>query len=114
MKKIILSLFCITLSSFAQETYRPYFEGYKEKRPYHNRTPYAFKTHTKIIENTNESAYFIDVAGTLNPLNEELIIENIGDTDIINPKITINDKWNWNDIESMTNEIIRNEKTDED
>ena len=116
MRKIIILilLFFIISFSFAQETYRPYFEGYVDKKPYHNKTPYALQSHSQVIEDDNETVYYIDVSGTLNPLNEELVIENIGDKDIINPRITINDKWNWHNVKLMTEEVIRGAKTDKE
>ena len=114
MSKIIIILFFLFSISFAQETYKPYQEGYVEKRPYHQRTPYSFKNHSQVIEDENEMVYYVTTKGTLNPLNEELIIENIGDEDIVNPRITINGKWNWYTNELMIKEIIRDAKTDKE
>jgi len=111
---LVLFIHSITFVCFAQETYKPYMEGYLNKKPYHNRTPYALKSHIQVIDGKNELVYDISTGGTLNPLNDELIIENCGDVDIINPRIMINDKWNWYSCESMAAEIIRDSATDEE
>ncbi|MBN2410467.1 hypothetical protein JXQ31_02170 [candidate division KSB1 bacterium] len=102
-----------TVLCFGQDTYKPYMEGYLDKKPYqYNSKPYALKSHEQVIEGKNELVYEINTDGTLNPLNDELVIENCGDVDIINPRITINDKWNWYTCEAMANEIVRDAATD--
>lgn len=63
------------------------------------------KTYSHIITGNNEE-YKINTYGTLNPKNLELMIENTGDEDIVNPRITINDQWNWSTVESIVKEII--------
>ncbi|MFC2123854.1 hypothetical protein ACFLU5_03495 [Bacteroidota bacterium] len=63
------------------------------------------KVYSKTITSDLES-YKINIAGTLQPENLELVIENTGDENIVNPRITINDKWNWSTIESIVQEII--------
>ena len=98
--------------SFGQNTYKPYQEGYLDKKPYHQKTPYALKSHSQVVENLNKMEYFINVDGTLHPLNEEIIIENIGTEDIINPRLTINDRWNWFTCKLMAEEITRDSETD--
>jgi len=117
MKKLLMVLFLIIFkifSTFSQDTYKPYFEGYLDKKPYHQRTPYALKNYSQVVENMREMEYYIDVLGTLQPMNDEIIIENIGDEEIINPRITINDKWNWYDSKSIMEEVVRDSKTDKE
>jgi len=63
------------------------------------------KTYSKVLED-NQEEYTINTAGTLEPENTGLVIENIGEEMIVNPRITINDKWNWSTVESIVREII--------
>jgi len=74
-----------------------------------------FKVHSKTIV-TGQESYLIDVGGTLQPENLELVIENTGDENIINPQITINDRWSWSTLESIVEEILNTSgaKTDEE
>ena len=75
----------------------------------------SFKRYSTVIT-AGQKEYEISVNGTLQPKNLELILENIGDEIIINPKITINGKWDWRTVESIVNEIIKcsDAKTDEE
>ena len=42
------------------------------------------------IVTVNDYTYEIEVDGTLDPVNETIIIENLGDSPIVNPRITVN------------------------
>ncbi len=69
--------------------------------------------HVQLVE-TNKSEYAITVGGTRGPLNEAIIIENVGDKDIINPRIRINARFDWFDLESITAEAISGCSTDQE
>ena len=71
------------------------------------------KTYSEIIT-TNQKEYEINVKRTLEPLNLGLVIENIGDEDIINPKININGKRDWSTVESIIKEMIKDAHTEEE
>jgi len=58
--------------------------------------------------------YTIDVGGTLNPENVEIIVENLGEQPVANPRLTVNGLYDWHDVHSMVNEITRGLETDED
>ncbi len=73
----------------------------------------SLKTFSKIIT-SNQKEYGINVNGTREPENIELVIENIGEDDIINPDITIDGKWNWSTVESIVQEIVQDSYTDEE
>ena len=69
--------------------------------------------HTETIE-APESTYTIPVEGERAPANEAIVIENIGDTDIVDPRITANGLYDWFSVESMAAEITRGCATDEE
>ncbi len=69
--------------------------------------------HVQLAE-TNKSEYAITVGGTGGPLNEAIIIDNVGDKDIINPRIRINARFDWFDLESITAEAISGCSTDQE
>jgi len=64
------------------------------------------RVYSKVITSGQEE-YVINTYGTFQPGNLELVIENIGNENIINPRITINDKWNWSTVESIVQEIMQ-------
>ncbi len=71
------------------------------------------KEFSKIIT-VNDYTYDIEVGGSLDPVNESIIIENLGDSPIVNPRITVNDRYDWYDTEAMASEITRGCVTDEE
>lgn len=58
--------------------------------------------------------YQIEVGGTRDPVNETIIIENLGDEPIVNPRITVDGRFDWFDIRSMAAEATRGCTTDEE
>ncbi len=64
------------------------------------------KEYSQIIT-VNDYTYEIEVNGSRDPLNKSIIIENFGDSPIINPRITVNGKYDWFDLESLASEITR-------
>ena len=71
------------------------------------------KTFTRVITGP-EAEYVIEVAGTLDPENVEIIIENLGVTPVLNPRITVNGLYDWYDVNSMAAEITADCRTDEE
>lgn len=66
------------------------------------------------IITVNDYTFEIEVDGSIDPINKTIIIENLGDSPIINPRITVNGKYDWFDIESLAGEITRDCRTDEE
>ena len=62
--------------------------------------------HSEIIT-TSDATYEIEVGGFRDPINETIIIENLGETSLKNPRITINDQYDWFDEETMAKEATR-------
>jgi Transglutaminase-like superfamily len=73
----------------------------------------ARKEHTRIIT-VNDYTYEIEVGGFRDPVNETIIIENLGDKPLVNPRITVNGKYDWFDLESIAREATAGCKTDEE
>ncbi len=66
------------------------------------------------VISVNDYTYEIEVDGSLDPFNKSIIIENLGDSPLINPRITVNGKYDWFDLESLASEITRGCNTDEE
>ena len=47
------------------------------------------KEHAQVIT-VNDYTYQVDVGGFRDPINETIIIENLGDKPLVNPRITVN------------------------
>jgi len=71
------------------------------------------REYSQVIE-SQESSYEIDVGGFREPVNETIIIENLGDTPIVNPRITVNGKYDWFDVESIAREATLGCNTEEE
>ena len=71
------------------------------------------KEYSQIIV-VNDYTYEIEVDGSRDPVNETIIIENLGDSPLVNPRITVNGLYDWFDTESMALELTRACKTDEE
>ena len=71
------------------------------------------KTFTREITSSQDE-YVIEVGGTLDPENIEIQIENIGTTPVKDPRVTVNNLYDWYDIKSMAAEITRGCATDEE
>jgi hypothetical protein len=66
------------------------------------------------IITVNDYTYEIEVDGSRDPVNETIIIENLGDSPLVNPRITVNGLYDWFDTESIAREVTRNCNTDEE
>jgi hypothetical protein len=66
------------------------------------------------IITVNDYTYEIEVGGTRDPVNRTIIIENLGNSPVINPRITVNGNYDWFDLKTMANEITRGCSTDEE
>lgn len=73
----------------------------------------ARKEYSRIIT-VNDYTYEIEVGGFRDPVNETIIIENVGDKPIVNPRISVNGKHDWFDTESIALEASRGCTTDEE
>ena len=62
----------------------------------------------------NDYTYEIEVDGSLDPVNETIIIENLGDSPVVNPRITVNGLYDWFDTETIALEVTRDCNTDEE
>ena len=71
------------------------------------------KEYSQIIT-VNDYTYEIEVGGTRDPVNETIIIENLGDKPLVNPRITVNGKYDWFDAESIAREATQGCATDEE
>ena len=61
-----------------------------------------------------EAEYTVEVGGTLDPENVEIILENLGDTAVVNPRMTMNGLSDWYDADAIVGEATRGCATDED
>lgn len=66
-----------------------------------------------IVITQPQAEYTIEVAGQMDPSNVEVIIENLGDRSVVNPRMTVNGLYDWYDVSSMLKEIVRGNETDE-
>jgi len=63
---------------------------------------------------TGQEEYEIEVGGTLDPQNVEIKIENLGDSAVVDPWVTVNGKFDWFDIHTLAAEITEGCSTDEE
>ena len=61
-----------------------------------------------------QAEYTIDVGGTMDPENLEITIENLGDTPVVNPRLSVNGLYDWYDAKALADEITRGLQTDEE
>ncbi|MEA1996819.1 MAG: transglutaminase-like domain-containing protein, partial [Gemmatimonadota bacterium] len=71
------------------------------------------REHTEIIESA-EHEFTIEVGGTMDPENIEITIENTGSLPVVNPRITVNGKYNWYTLEGLAAEITTGCDTDKE
>ena len=69
--------------------------------------------HTQTVT-SSATEYGVHVGGTRPPVNERIIIENVGEVDIVNPVITVNGLYDWFSTERMAAEITRGCRTDQE
>lgn len=66
-----------------------------------------------VVIDRADTEYAIDVGGTMDPENTEIIVENLGEEPVVNPRITANGLYDWYDAQSMAAEVTRGLRTDE-
>jgi hypothetical protein len=71
------------------------------------------KEHTETITDGDHS-FVIEVGATLDPENVEITIENSGPMPVVNPRITVNGKYNWYTLHDLAAEITTGGCTDEE
>lgn len=71
------------------------------------------KSFSRVIT-TGEDEYVIEVDGTLDPENVEITIENIGGVPVVDPRISVNGKYDWFDEESILREVLADPELDTD
>jgi hypothetical protein len=76
-------------------------------------SPLSAAEQTHLITSDSDS-YTIRVDGSREPVNEAIIIENVGDVPVVNPRISVNGKYNWFSIDTMLEEILAGCTTDEE
>ncbi|MDP6040663.1 MAG: transglutaminase-like domain-containing protein [Candidatus Latescibacteria bacterium] len=69
--------------------------------------------HSEVIT-TSDAVYEIEVGGFRDPVNETIIIENLGETPLANPRITVNGQYDWFDEETMAREATQGCESDEE
>ncbi len=62
----------------------------------------------------NDYTYEIEVGGSRDPVNETIIIENLGNVPLVNPRIMVGWMYDWYDMESLAREVTRDCRTDEE
>ena len=60
--------------------------------------------HTQIIT-VNDYSYEIEVGGYCDPVNETIIIENFGEDPLVNPRITVDGRFDRFDAEAIAHEV---------
>jgi hypothetical protein len=73
----------------------------------------ASREYSQVVT-VNDYTYEIEVGGFRDPVNESIIIENLGDKPLVNPRITVNGRYDWFDVETMAREATAGCKTDEE
>ncbi len=73
----------------------------------------AAKQYSQVVT-VSDYTYEIEVGGTRGPVNETIIIENIGDKPLVNPRVTVDGRYDWFDLPTMAAEVTRGCTTDEE
>jgi hypothetical protein len=71
------------------------------------------RSHTEDIT-PDHLAYTVRTEGSVDPFNDEVVIENLDAHPIACPVITVNGRFNWSTVEALTAEITRGCATDEE
>ena len=71
------------------------------------------KEYSQIIT-VNDYVYEIEVDGSRDPVNESIIIENLGESPLVNPRITVDGQYDWFDMDAIALEATRGCRTDEE
>ena len=70
------------------------------------------RQHSQVVT-VDDGVYEIEVGGYRDPVNETIIIENLGETPLVNPRVSINGRFDWFDEETMAKEATRGYETEE-
>jgi len=62
------------------------------------------KEYSRIVKTTQET-FEIEVGGSVDPENMEIKIENVGESLVKNPRITVNGKYDWCTLEDLAAEV---------
>jgi hypothetical protein len=71
------------------------------------------KTYSVVLDRP-DTEYTVEVHGTKDPENLEITVENLGDTSLVNPRMTVNGLYDWYDVKSIVSEVTRDCRTDEE
>lgn len=74
---------------------------------------YLTRSHIEEIS-TGHTQYTVRTEGSVDPFNEEIVIENTGTESLDSPIVTVNDLYDWSTVEKMAAEITRGCRTDEE
>ena len=74
---------------------------------------YLTRTHTEDLSQEHLS-YSVHTDGSVDPFNDEIIIEHTGGGALENPILTVNGQFNWSTTEAMAKEITDGCTTDEE
>ena len=69
---------------------------------------------SSVVIDRSDSEYTINVGGSRDPENIEITIENLGDSPVVNPRVSVNGLYDWYDVKSLVAEITRGCTTDEE
>ena len=61
-----------------------------------------------------EARYTVEVGGTIDPENVEIVIENVGETAVADPRMTVNGRYDWHDVDAIVREATEGCRTDEE
>ena len=61
-----------------------------------------------------EAEYTVEVEGSRDPENLEIILENLGEVPVVNPRLSVNGLCDWYDAEAIVAEATRECDTDEE
>jgi hypothetical protein len=75
--------------------------------------PAGVRERSVVIEKP-EAEYTIEVAGAVDPENIEIRIENLGDTPVVSPRISISGLYDWYDVNAIVAEATAGCETDEE
>ena len=67
-----------------------------------------------IVIDKPDAEYTVDVGGTIDPDNLGITIENLGNSAVVNPRMTVNGLYDWYDVNAIVAEATRGARTDEE
>jgi hypothetical protein len=67
-----------------------------------------------VVIDRPEAEYTVRAGGTIEPENLAIILENTGETAVVNPRMTVNGLYDWYDVDAIVAEATRGATTDEE